>query len=534
MIRMGRAATERTRFAFGQVGTMNLPFLAHHEGIGISQRQGLLGQRLDGQLAQRFIYLRISFAQDLDSLLILLLFCCGSIEMSHNLDGLLNILQFPVGYSLAVLQFLYILSGSLISFRLPSLFCGLRRFVQNLFLLGYLFLGRFEGKVRFLRFCFPFLDVSGVFFHVFKGRLILFLRQLQCLFLFFQIRHSRFHFCFQRSCFSDDRQRLFQLFLCLAYCFLQTGESFLAFADGRLLTFDVPFRFQNVFFLLVDTLRLALYFLQLGDGRLYFIVQLQTENLGLHLFNGICCLLHICLVGSNLLYLLIVFLKPLQVFRDGLQLAVEFLLSLFQAVDFLLQLGEFFIVQQVLFYGFHRCCHLVVGIRRLVFRLLDFSSDVRISFLASDEFFQEFVPFVFFRRQEVGKRSLGDEHGAEKLVVVESDDVRQLVPVGSFLCYLFSVSRDFIKRSLGVLVAHSLESDVPFCAVDAAVVGKEGEFAVALFLAPGQDVSAVGRSQTVIFAGIGSSENLDVLVLVSFLPGIARGAVVEGKADSIE
>ena len=169
MIRMGRAATERTRFAFGQVGTMNLPFLAHHEGIGISQRQGLLGQRLDGQLAQRFIYLCVSLAQELDSLLILLLFCCGSIEMSHNLDGLLNILQFPVSYSLAVLQFLYILSGSLVLFLLPSLFSGLRRFVQNLFLLGNLFLCRFDGKVRFLRFCFPFLDVSGVFLHVFLG-----------------------------------------------------------------------------------------------------------------------------------------------------------------------------------------------------------------------------------------------------------------------------------------------------------------------------------------------------------------------------
>ena len=300
------------------------------------------------------------------------------------------------------------------------------------------------------------------------------------------------------------------------------------------MTFDVSFRFQDVFFLLVDALRLSLYFLQLVDGWLYFIVQLQTENLGSHRFNGISCLLHISLADSDLLDLLIVFLKPLQVFRDGLQLAVEFLLSLFQPVDFLLQLGEFFIVQQVLFNGFHRCCHLVVGIRRLVFRLLDFSSDVRISFLASDEFFQEFVPLVFLCRQEVGKRALGDEYGTEKLVVVESDDVRQLVPVGSFLRYLFAVSRDFIERSLGVLVAYPLESDVPFCAVDAAVVGKEGEFAVALFLATCQDVSTVGRCQTVVFAGIGSSENLDVLVLVAFLPGVARGAVVEGKADSIE
>ena len=406
--------------------------------------------------------------------------------------------------------------------------------MQNLFLLGNLFLCRFESKVRFLRFSFPFLDVSGVFLHISLGSKILFLCQLQCLFLFFQIRHRRFYFCFQRPCFSDDRQGLFQLFLCLAYCFLQTGESFLAFADGRLLTFDVSFRFQDVFFLFVDALRLSLYFLQQVDSWLYFIVQLQMENLGLHRFNGICRLLHISLVDSNLLDLLIVFLKPLQVFRDGLQLAVEFLLSLFQPVDFLLQLGEFFIVQQVLFNGFHRCCHLVVGIRRLVFRLLDFSSDVRISFLASDELFQEFVPLVFLCRQEVGKRALGDEYGTEKLVVVESDDVRQLVPVGSFLCYLFSVSRDFIERSLGVLVAHSLESDVPFCAVDAAVVGKEGEFAVAFLLATCQDVSTVGRCQTVVFAGIGSSENLDVLVLVAFLPGVARGAVVEGKADSIE
>ena len=199
-----------------------------------------------------------------------------------------------------------------------------------------------------------------------------------------------------------------------------------------------------------------------------------------------------------------------------------------------MQLDEFFIVQQVLFNGFHRCSHLVVGIRRLVFRLLDFCSDVRISFLASDEFFQEFVPLVFLCCQEVGKRALGDEYGTEKLVVVESDDVRQLVPVGSFLRYFFAVSRDFIERSLGILVAHSLESDVPFCAVDAAVVGKEGEFAVTFLLATGQDVSAVGWCQTVTFAGIGSSENLDVLILVAFLSGVARGAVVEGKADGVE
>ena len=112
--------------------------------------------------------------------------------------------------------------------------------------------------------------------------------------------------------------------------------------------------------------------------------------------------------------------------------------------------------------------------------------------------------------------------------------VRQFVPVGSFLCYLFSVSRDFIKRSFGVLVAHSLESDVPFCAVDAAVVGKEGEFAVAFFLATCQDVSAVGRSQTVTFAGIGSTENLDVLVLVAFLPRVARCTVVDSQTDGVE
>ena len=115
-----------------------------------------------------------------------------------------------------------------------------------------------------------------------------------------------------------------------------------------------------------------------------------------------------------------------------------------------------------------------------------------------------------------------------------SKDLSVVEARGSFLRYLFAVSCDFIERSLGVLVAHSLESDVPFCAVDATVVGKEGEFAVAFLLAPGQDVSAVGRCQTVTFAGIGSSENLDVLVLVAFLPGIARGAVVESQTDSVE
>ena len=30
------------------MGVLNFEFLTHHEGIGISQRQGLLGQSLDG------------------------------------------------------------------------------------------------------------------------------------------------------------------------------------------------------------------------------------------------------------------------------------------------------------------------------------------------------------------------------------------------------------------------------------------------------------------------------------------------------
>ena len=38
MIRMSRAAAERTRFAFRQVGTMNLPFFTYHQGVGFSQR----------------------------------------------------------------------------------------------------------------------------------------------------------------------------------------------------------------------------------------------------------------------------------------------------------------------------------------------------------------------------------------------------------------------------------------------------------------------------------------------------------------
>ena len=36
MIRMGRAAAKWTRLAFGQVGTMNLPFLTYHQSVGIS------------------------------------------------------------------------------------------------------------------------------------------------------------------------------------------------------------------------------------------------------------------------------------------------------------------------------------------------------------------------------------------------------------------------------------------------------------------------------------------------------------------
>ena len=39
--------------------------------------------------------------------------------------------------------------------------------------------------------------------------------QLSCLFLSFRFGIAASHFCFQRPCFNDDRQRLFLLFLCL-------------------------------------------------------------------------------------------------------------------------------------------------------------------------------------------------------------------------------------------------------------------------------------------------------------------------------
>ena len=136
---------------------MNLPFLTHHEGIGISQRQGLFLQSLDGQFAQCLIYLRISLAQDLDPLLILLLFCCSGIEMSHNLDGLLDILQFLFGcriYGSAVP--LYSVHGSLISFPSPKPVLRLASLrAEPVFCLASLPLS-FLSKVRFLRFSFPF------------------------------------------------------------------------------------------------------------------------------------------------------------------------------------------------------------------------------------------------------------------------------------------------------------------------------------------------------------------------------------------
>ena len=45
----------------------------------------------------------------------------------------------------------------------------------------------------------------------------------------------------------------------------------------------------------------------------------------------------------------------------------------------------------------------------------------------------------------------------------------------------------------------------------------------------------VARTMTSgVLSGIGSSENLDALVLVAFFSGVARGAVVESQTDGIE
>ena len=81
---------------------------------------------------------------------------------------------------------------------------------------------------------------------------------------------------------------------------------------------------------------------------------------------------------------------------------------------------------------------------------------------------------------------------------------------------------------------YTLKFDVPFGAIETAVVGAERQLGIAFFLAAREDISAVGGSKTVFFVIVFAAENVDLLFFLALQEGVARGTVIEGQTDGVE
>ena len=158
----------------------------------------------------------------------------------------------------------------------------------------------------------------------------------------------------------------------------------------------------------------------------------------------------------------------------------------------------------------------------------------RVGAVVSDELLQQFIAFVLLGIEEVGKRPLGNEHRPQELLIIKAYDVWQRAPVHGFLRLLAVFHANTVKRRLGVIVFHAQEADMPFGAIHHAVIGQEGELAVSRLSATCQDVAAVGRREPVVLALLRTAEYLYVLVAFALPARIARGTVVERKADGVE
>ena len=198
------------------------------------------------------------------------------------------------------------------------------------------------------------------------------------------------------------------------------------------------------------------------------------------------------------------------------------------------EFGNLFLGEVVLLVGGELCANLLQGVGGGAAVLVNLLADAAVGVLAADELFEKLVAFVLLGVEEVGEGALCNEHRAQELLVVETDDVGQSVPVGRLLRLLAVLDGDAVEQGACVLVSHALEAHVPFGAVDHAVVGKKRQLAVARLPASGEDVAAVGGSKAVVLAVLRTAEYLDVLVAVAPLARIARSAVVEREADGVE
>ena len=129
---------------------------------------------------------------------------------------------------------------------------------------------------------------------------------------------------------------------------------------------------------------------------------------------------------------------------------------------------------------------------------------------------------------------MGNQDSTQELVIVKTDDHRQLFPV--FLC-LYNVAVNIgngIQRSDSILEILDGELDAPFGSIYGSIVGKECQLAVAELGAACKDITAVSRRDPILFAFIRVTVHLYLLIAVALLARIAGCTIIQGKADGVK
>ena len=205
-----------------------------------------------------------------------------------------------------------------------------------------------------------------------------------------------------------------------------------------------------------------------------FIVQFQQIGISFHSLQILLTLLELGFVFAEIQKILLFCSIPSQ----RLDNLGEFFLCPFfvfhKFADVLFELRQLFVGDDV----FLECRHVgsdgVVCFGRPLFLLLDFGGDGGVEFLAADEFLEQLVAFVFLGGEEISERALGNEHCAQELLVLETDNRGNVFPTGLFLFEQSVFAGEQVEASLRSVVFLGLESHMPFGAIHIAVVGLEG------------------------------------------------------------
>ena len=75
---------------------------------------------------------------------------------------------------------------------------------------------------------------------------------------------------------------------------------------------------------------------------------------------------------------------------------------------------------------------------------------------------------------------------------------------------------------------------MPLCTIDIAIVGKKGEFAIAIFLASCEDVDTIGRCRTIALVFVCLPIYNNTLLALAWLAWIAWRTAIERESDGIE